>query len=110
MMARNDVGGTSTVNLKHWSSIMQSGHFADLNDQPYDVSKLVGNLANTNLVLFLGANDALSQPADFSRLLAVLPDSAKVEAIGDYNHLDYMWAQDVNEYVNDKVIDFLSNN
>lgn len=30
MMARNDVGGTSTTNLKHWDQMMKDGRFAPL--------------------------------------------------------------------------------
>jgi hypothetical protein len=41
MMARNDVGGTSTVNLKHWTLLAKTGKFLDLNENEYDVSKLM---------------------------------------------------------------------
>lgn len=103
MMARDDVGGTSTVNLKHWGLLASNGKFTDLQGADYDVSKLKANLASTNLLLFVGANDALSHPGDFAMLESLLP-SASVERIGDYNHLDYMWAKDADIFVNDKVI------
>lgn len=35
--------------------------------------------------------------------------SAKVVSVADYNHLDYMWAADVNEKVNKQVIEFIKN-
>ena len=67
------------------------------------MDKLKRNLADTNLLLFVGANDALSQPDDFVMLEELLPESTVVR-LGDYNHLDYMWAQDADVLVNDKVI------
>ena len=91
LMARDDVGGTSTHNLKHWGIIVDNGKFTDMQGVDYEVSKLKQNLANTNLLLFVGANDALSQPGDFAMLEALLPPATVVK-IGDYNHLDYMWA------------------
>jgi len=106
VMARDDVGGTSTVNLRHWTVIAKNGGFTDINGNDYDVSKLKKNLENTNLLLFVGKNDALSQESDFDRLESLLPP-ATVEKIGDYNHLDYMWAADADIYVNDKVIEYL---
>jgi len=51
------------------------------------------NLANTDLILFVGENDALSQDIDVQLLTKNLPEG-KFERINvkDYNHLDYMWA------------------
>jgi len=99
MMARNDVGGTSTQNLKHWAQNVKSGKFQTLEidnvpAQDYDVSKLSKNLADTNILLFVGAKDALTVAKDFKTLKGLLPDGITVENIGDYNHLDYMWAED----------------
>ena len=91
LMARNDVGGTSTQNLKHWSINVDNGGFTDMQGVDYEVSKLKKNFENTNFLIFVGANDALSQPGDFAMLEALLPP-ARVFRIGDYNHLDYMWA------------------
>jgi pimeloyl-ACP methyl ester carboxylesterase len=65
-------------------------------------------LASVPTLLFVGGNDALVQPADFQRLLALLPASVKSKNIDDYNHLDYMWAEDINKYVNDDVRAFLA--
>ena len=99
MMARNDVGGTSTQNLKHWAQNLKSGKFQTLetNAQPakdYDLSKLSQNLADTNLLLFVGGKDALTTKEDFQILEGLLPDGNMVYNIVDYNHLDYMWAED----------------
>ena len=60
------------------------------------------------MLLFVGANDALVQPSDYSRLLNLLPGNVKSKSIEDYNHLDYMWASDINSYVNNDVREFLA--
>lgn len=114
MMARNDVGGTSTQNLKHWAQHVKNGKFQTLETdqkpaQDYDVTKLTENLSETNFLLFVGGKDALTAQDDFQRLHDLLPeDKVQVEQIADYNHLDYMWAKDVNEYVNEKAIKFIN--
>jgi pimeloyl-ACP methyl ester carboxylesterase len=61
------------------------------------------------MLLFAGGNDVLVAPNDYSKLLNLLPGNVKSKVIEDYNHLDYMWAADVNEYVNDDVRAFLKN-
>jgi len=110
MMGRNDVGGTGTLNLKHWTQNMKSGNFADLNGVEYDTSVLQKNLANTHLQLFVGANDALAQELDFTALLqTLLLTDIDLVKIADYNHLDYMWADDADEYVNQHLYKFLEN-
>ena len=60
------------------------------------------------MLLFAGANDALVAPSDYSKLLALLPASVKTKTVADDNHLDYMWSQDVNMYINDDVKQFLA--
>lgn len=59
------------------------------------------------MLLFFGDNDSLISEDNIMRLLRVLPRDAEVVEIEDYNHVDYMWAEDCNKYVNDYVIDFL---
>jgi len=65
MMVKNDLGGTSTQNFKHWMQIYFSDKFQTLqtrNQKPedYDVSRLKENLKNTNIYLFVGKKDALT--------------------------------------------------
>lgn len=108
MMAVNDVGGTGTINLKHWDQNMRTGRFSTLvrKGEPtkdYPVEKLVKNLENTDVMLFVGENDALSQAGDVDILINSLPkDKVVVNRLKDYNHLDYMWAQDAHDTVNIK--------
>lgn len=61
------------------------------------------------MLLFTGENDALVASGDLAELRAALPINAKVVTVKDYNHLDYMWAADVNEKVNNQVIEFVKN-
>jgi len=48
---------------------MRNKGFKDYKGNDYNTSVLRNNLANTDLLLFVGANDALSQPYDFAMLL-----------------------------------------
>ena len=75
MMARNDVGGTSTHNLNHWSRNMRNNRFADYSGKNYDTSGLEQSFANTSILLFIGKNDVLAQPDDYNRLLPLLPST-----------------------------------
>ena len=73
MMARNDVGGSSTTNLKLWAKNIREKGFGDLNGKPYAVETLKERLANTDILLLAGTHDAFSQPKDVDSLQAVLP-------------------------------------
>lgn len=64
MMSRNDVGGSSTTNLKLWMKNIRGKGFADLNGKPYAVETLKERLANTDILLLAGTHDAFSQPKD----------------------------------------------
>ena len=65
MMVRNDMGGSSTQNFKHWMQIYFSDSFQTMGTKnqkakDYDVSRLRENLKNTNIYLFAGKRDALT--------------------------------------------------
>lgn len=123
MMGRNDVGGTSTKNLLHWVQMVRAGYFqqfdfgtSDLNmiaygqsyPPQYNTANFKTNLAHVNMLLFAGGNDALVVPTDYAKLLNILPANVKSKVVADYNHLDYMWSADVNQYINEDVRQFLS--
>ncbi|CDW75411.1 lysosomal acid lipase cholesteryl ester hydrolase-like [Stylonychia lemnae] len=122
MMARNDVGGTSTKDLMHWIQNFRSGNFAqydygaDQNMQiygqktppNYDLASLKTTLAHVQILLVAGSDDALVASGDLKILQAALPDNTKTVAVDDYNHLDYMWSADVNSKVNSQVFQFLN--
>ena len=73
----------------------------------YDVAKMTKNLANTDIILFVGSNDHLVV-SGIEYLTSVLP-KGKFEIINceDYDHLDYMWAQDSDEKVLKPFMDFM---
>jgi lysosomal acid lipase/cholesteryl ester hydrolase len=108
MMARNDVGGSSTTNLKLWMKNIREKGFGDLDGKPYAVETLKERLANTDILLLAGTHDAFSQPKDVDSLQAVLPaDKVKRVTFPDYNHLDYQWAADAGTLVDPVVYEFL---
>jgi pimeloyl-ACP methyl ester carboxylesterase len=109
MMAQNDVGGTGTPNLRHWSHNLRGTRFTNKNDVEYDTSVLLSSLANTKIALFVGKNDALAQPLDFERLVGILPhQNLKYWVLEDYNHLDYMWAKDADQLVDKEMYEWLA--
>jgi len=119
MMAKNDVGGTGGVNMRHWDQLVRTGKFESLDRSaeggpksvPYPTEKLSKNLANTEFLLLSGTKDAFSQPEDVEILKSLLPnDKINHVVIDDYNHLDYMWAKDVDKNVNGHVYDFFKTN
>jgi hypothetical protein len=82
MMARNDVGGTSSKNTMHWFQEIRSGHFAHFDygtetnqakygqDTPldYDLSTFPERLSKVPILLLVGQNDYLVAPNDFTYL------------------------------------------
>ena len=73
MMARNDVGGSSTTNLKLWMKNIRSKGFTDLDGHSYAIGTLKQRLANTDILLLAGTHDAFSQPEDVDELEKYLP-------------------------------------
>jgi len=121
MMARNDIGGTSTKDLLHWIQNTRSGNSAQFDygaegnmiqygqETPlnYDIASLKTRLVGLPIIFFVGENDAYSTQKDIGILLNHLPDTVQVKTVPDYNHLDYAWAADSTKFVNQDVFDFL---
>ncbi|CDW91414.1 carboxylic ester hydrolase [Stylonychia lemnae] len=121
MMAINDVGGTSTKNMLHWIQMLRSKRFCQFDygknenmkkyGEPtppnYDVYNFKEDLKDIKMLLFYGQRDTLLDLEDYEKLKNVLPDHAKTIYIEDYNHVDYMWAEDSNEFVNKHIVEFL---
>ena len=121
MMARNDVGGTSTKNLLHWIQWIREGKFQqydygkDGNEAQYGsksppeyaVDDFPTQLAGVPMMFFAGYNDYFAQDDDFNKVLSHMPSSTQVVRVEDYNHLDYMWAADANGYVNSLAVQFI---
>jgi hypothetical protein len=107
MMARNDLGGSGTANLRLFMSNVRNGTFNDQNGNAYQVQKLKKNLRFTKILLVAGTSDSFAQPKDVDALQALLPNVERVN-IKDYNNLDYMWAEDARKTINPTVIHFLN--
>jgi len=60
------------------------------------------------MFLFAGENDSLVAPADYQKLLSLLPSGIKSKVVADYNHLDYVWSADINQNINEDVKAFLA--
>lgn len=80
--------GSAEANLKHYN-----------NEQPpfYAIEYFAERLKDVPILLAVGSNDDLSPKKDVDILVSMLPESAEVHYINDYNHLDYMWADDAKE-------------
>lgn len=118
MMANNDIGGTSTKNMMHWSQMIRTGtvaqydygpagnllQYRQLNPPKYEVNTLTERLSEVPITLFSGDKDVLAPPSHVKRLIELLPknDIENVDAefhtpyvnliqIHDYNHLDLIW-------------------
>lgn len=66
MLAKNDVGGTSMKNIKHFMQVIGTKRFATLERegqpmQDYPVEKLAKNLGDMDILMFVGPKDAFSQ-------------------------------------------------
>ena len=124
MIVRNDCGGTSTKNLLHWAQNMRSGSWRQFDygeeknmevygqKKPleYNLESLKTRLSNVPMMLFVGNNDVLVDLRDFQYLKDVLTkDTTMIKFIEDYNHLDYMWAVDANDYINSEILSFFEN-
>jgi hypothetical protein len=110
-MGRNEPGGTGTINFKHWlqniySDKFQTKGFDGQKPVDYPVENFKTYLKDTPIMNFYGSVDAFSQPKDYARLHALLPNVTAYE-VEDYNHLDYLWSKDVDVNVNIHMIPFI---
>jgi lysosomal acid lipase/cholesteryl ester hydrolase len=73
MMGNNDIGGSSTKNIMHWSQMIRSGRLAQFDygtdknlalynstlPPLYEVETLATRLADIPITLFVGSRDVL---------------------------------------------------
>lgn len=114
MMGRNDVGGASSCDFKHWVQLywtkeFQSRDFSGSKAVNYPVENYMTYFKDTPIMNFVGSVDAFAQEADYERLHALLPNVTAVK-IPDYNHLDYMWSDDCDSLVNKQLLPFIREN
>ena len=60
------------------------------------------------MLLVTGENDYMLSEENIEKLMDVLPEKGvKHVRIEDYNHIDYMWASDVDTMINPYILEFL---
>jgi len=98
---------TSTKSVVHWFQIIRNGVFQMYDDEApspmtsnrskyYKVAKFPTKNIKTPIVLVYGGSDSL---VDINVMLKELPQHTIAKEIPHYEHLDFLWAQSVNELV-----------
>ncbi|KAH3920023.1 hypothetical protein HBH56_021770 [Parastagonospora nodorum] len=98
---------TSTKSVVHWFQIIRNGVFQMYDDEApnpvmsnrskyYKVAKFPTKNIKTPIVLVYGGSDSL---VDINIMLKELPSHTVAKEIPHYEHLDFLWAQSVNELV-----------
>jgi lysosomal acid lipase/cholesteryl ester hydrolase len=99
---------TSTKSVVHWFQIIRNGKFQMYDDEvqaPWSVSdgarfyrvpRFPTRNIKTPIVMIYGGSDSL---VDINIMLKELPRHTIAKEIPHYEHLDFLWAQDVDEQV-----------
>jgi len=110
--------GTSVRNVVHFAQLYNHAYYAH-----YDYG-LFGNIANYGqqnppkynlatttapVTVFWGLNDWLAVPEDVEWLTSQLPNLRQSFLVDQFNHLDFLWAIEVDRYVNSRILDILAN-
>ncbi|KAJ6110522.1 hypothetical protein N7486_002757 [Penicillium sp. IBT 16267x] len=107
---------TSTKSVVHWFQIIRNKNFQFYDDElqtPFSIVaserfykpvKYPTRNIKTPIVLFYGANDSL---VDINVMLQGLPRGTVAKPIPSYEHLDFLWASDVDRQVFHHVFDAL---
>ncbi len=59
------------------------------------------------MYIFGSERDAVVRAKDVRELHKYLPDTTPLTILPDYNHLDYIWAEDANQLIYSRVMNFL---
>jgi lysosomal acid lipase/cholesteryl ester hydrolase len=98
---------TSTKSVVHWFQIIRNGTFQMYDDEApnpiisnrskyYKVAKFPTKNIKTPITLVYGGSDSL---VDIKVMLKELPTHTIAKEVPHYEHLDFLWAQSVNELV-----------
>ncbi|XP_053952268.1 lipase 3-like [Anastrepha ludens] len=117
---RTHPNGGSTNQLIHYMQEYVSGHFRQYDhglkenllyyNQPTPPDYPLENIrANPPLQIYYSDNDLQSSPIDVFRLLPRMGDNIELRHINltTWNHLDYMWAINVREVINEGIIGYI---
>ena len=108
---------TSTKSVVHWFQIIRNKSFQMYDDDAsnafsigasnryYKVAKFPTRNIKTPVVLLYGGSDSL---VDIRVMLKELPRHTTVKEIPHFEHLDFLWAQDVDQLVFPHVFDALA--
>ncbi|KAJ0182198.1 hypothetical protein K1T71_001567 [Dendrolimus kikuchii] len=110
--------GSSTKQIIHYAQLVESHAFRQYDngkagnkikygtEEPpsYDVSKITVPVA-----IFYSDNDWLSNFTDVKTLIDQMPNIVEVYNVPfkSFSHLDYLWARDLNELVNNKFLELV---
>jgi lysosomal acid lipase/cholesteryl ester hydrolase len=107
---------TSTKSVVHWFQIIRNGTFQMYDDEVstplslsqgskyYKVAKFPTRNIRTPIVLIYGGSDSL---VDIKLMLKELPKHTVARGIQKYEHLDLLWASDVDQLVFPHVLEAL---
>ena len=102
---------TSVKVLVHWFQIIKYGRFQMYDDAVshyhatfYRPASFPTKNISTPIVLLYGGSDSL---VDIDVMLANLPDHTIAEEISHFEHLDFLWAQEVDKLVIPRVLHHL---
>lgn len=108
---------SSTKSVVHWLQIIRNGTFQMFDDEVqapfsiatgakyYKVAKFPTRNIKTPIVLVYGGSDSL---VDIKVMLKELPRHTIAKEIPHYEHLDFLWASDVDKLVFPHVLDALN--
>ena len=124
-LVKYEPGGTSKKNLLHWIQIKKSKKYAKFDygskeenmkiyGQEFPPEYDVNNLKKWEIksLMFLADKDPFSNPDDvydFVDKIEKKDEYVKFEFIENYNHIDFLWAENAKEFVYPKIIEFLNN-
>lgn len=101
----------SVKSLVHWFQVIRSGKFQMFDDEAhslygnfYRVARFPTRNITTPIVLMYGGVDSL---VDIDVMLNELPDHTIAEEVPHYEHLDFLWARDVDKLVIPRVLHWL---
>ena len=115
-------GGTSLQNMKHWIQIYTAKkvqkydygsilanlkHYGVINPPVYDLNKMNGYSIPS--LMTISDADPFANPKDTLDFIENINDKSVVEilSLNNYNHIDYIWADDAIDEVFPKIFNFL---
>lgn len=102
----------SVKSLVHWFQVIRSSTFQMWDDEThtmygkfYRAAKFPTKNISTPIVLMYGGADSL---VDIDVMLNALPDHTIAEEVAHFEHLDFLWAREVDQLVIPRVVRWLS--